>query len=97
MRRLCHSRLQNAKLGAAMSDALSDRVENLAEAIRAQGRVLAMMLGHQKLHNEMLAKVLEAVTQESDGSLAELLTELVTASRDHTEKLTAIFERVHTA
>ena len=76
-------------------DALGDRVESLAEAIRGQGRVLAMMLGHQKLHNEMLAKVLEAVTKEGDGELGELLSKLVSASAEHTEKLDLIVERVY--
>jgi len=78
-----------------VADAMSDRIENLAQAITAQGRVLAMMLGHQKLHNEMLAKVLEAVTKESDGTLGDLLERLVAASAEHTEKLNAIFERVY--
>jgi hypothetical protein len=78
-----------------MADALGDRVERLAEAISAQGRVMAMMLGHQKLHNEMLAKVLEAVTKEADGELGDLLSKLVRDSAIHTEKLDAILERVY--
>ncbi len=83
-----------------MSDAIGDRIENLAEAVRAQGRVLGMMLGHQKLHNDMLAKVLEAVTKthaddDDDDGLGGLLNRLVEQSKDHGEKLALIFERVY--
>lgn len=60
-------------------DALGDRVERLAEAITAQGRVLAMMLNTLKLHNEMLAKVLETVTRppDDDDPLGGKLSEIV--------------------
>jgi hypothetical protein len=59
-------------------DALGDRVERLAEAITAQNRTLAMMLGNQRLHNEMLAKVLEAVSRPpDDDALGGMLSEIV--------------------
>ena len=77
-------------------DALGDRVENLAEAIRGQGRVLAMMLGHQKLHNEMLAKVLEAVTRppDDDDVLGGTLSQLVKQLAEQGEVIGQIHERV---
>ena len=60
-------------------DALGDRVERLAEAITAQNGTLAMMLSSLKLHNEMLAKVLEAVTRppDDDDALGGKLSEIV--------------------
>jgi hypothetical protein len=80
-----------------MSDtAPANRIEGLAEAIRAQGRSLAIMIGAQKLHNEMLAQVLEAVTKESDGALGKLLAKLAAESVEHTKKLDLIIERVVT-
>jgi hypothetical protein len=56
-----------------------ERIEALAAAITAQNRTLAMMLGTQKLHNEMLAKVLEAVTRtpDDDDALSGVLGEIV--------------------
>jgi hypothetical protein len=59
-------------------EALGDRVERLAEAITAQNRTLAMMLSNQRLHNEMLAKMLEAVgTPPGDDALGGMLSEIV--------------------
>ncbi len=55
-----------------------------------------MMLGSQRLHNEMLAKVLEAVTKEGNGELGELLALLVKDSGQHTELLELIAQRVLT-
>jgi hypothetical protein len=72
-----------------------ERIEALAAAITAQNRTLAFMLSNQKLHNEMLAKVLEAVTKEGDSELGELLAKLVSDSAEHTEKLDLIIERVY--
>ena len=74
------------------------RIEDIAEALRAQNRMLASMLGSQKVCVEMTAKVLEAVTRTTDAEgdpLGDLLKELVTASREHGEKLQLIFERVY--
>jgi len=55
-------------------------VESLAEAIRGRGRAMAVMLGNQKLCNEMLVKVLEAVTSKpanGENGLEKLLAALV--------------------
>ena len=71
-------------------------IEALAAAITAQNRTLALVLSNQKLHNEMLAKVLEAVTKEGDSELGEgFLAKLVSDSAEHTEKLDLIIERVY--
>jgi hypothetical protein len=83
-----------AELGQA---AVLARIEDIAEALRAQNRMLASMLGSQKVCVEMTAKVLEAVTGTTDAEddpLGDLLKELVMASREHGEKLQLIFERV---
>jgi hypothetical protein len=79
----------------ATLDALGDRVERLAEALGAQNRTLAMMLGSQRLHNEMLAKVLEAVTKEGDGELGELLGKLVKDNEEVLKVVLEIHERVY--
>jgi hypothetical protein len=76
-------------------DALGDRVERLAEALGAQNRTLGMMLGAQRLHNEMLAKVLEAVTKEGDGELGELLGKLAKDGEETLKVVLEIHERVY--
>jgi hypothetical protein len=85
-----------------MASADGDRIEDLARAVTAQGRVLAMLVNGQKLHNEMAAKVLEmsakildAVTKEGDSELGDILRKLSAESTHHTERLDAIFERVY--
>lgn len=81
-------------------NALGDRMESLAEAIRSHGRVLAVMLGNQKLHNEMLAKVLEAVTSkpaDGENGLEKLLAALVRDIGHLGEKLDLIIERIDPA
>jgi len=77
---------------------LSDRVESLAEAIRGQGRAMAVMLGNQKLCNEMLAKVLEEVTRkpgQGENGLEKLLAALVRDIGNLDQKLDIIIERVY--
>jgi F0F1-type ATP synthase delta subunit len=73
-----------------------ERVEDLAAAITGQNRTLAFMLSNQRLHNEMLAKVLEAVTKEGDDRLGNLLAQLVKESGEHGEVLELIAQRVLT-
>jgi hypothetical protein len=78
-----------------MASVEGDRIEDVARAITAQGRVIAMLVQGQKLHIEMLAKVLEAVTKEGDSTLADLLARLANESGEHTTKLDLILERVY--
>jgi len=77
--------------------AILARIEDIAEALRLQNRMLASMIGGQKVCVEMTAKVLEAVTRtDEDGSpLAAALRELVTVTREQSETLRLIFERVY--
>jgi len=70
-----------------VADQVLARIEQLAVEVRAQGQVLRVIVTGAKLHNEMLARVLEEVTKKGDGSLGEMLAELVAESRHHTVQL----------
>ena len=81
-----------------MADETSRRVEDLADAIRGQGRVMAQMLGSQKVLVEMTAEVLRAVTKRPDDgedSIGQLLRQVVAGIEANAGKLDLIIERVY--
>ncbi len=76
-----------------------ERIEALTAALTAQNRTLAFMLSNQKLHNEMLAKVLEVVTRPADDEdgLGKVLARMVWQLDEIGKGVDAIRERLPAA
>jgi len=70
-----------------MSDAVSQRLDDLGDALTACMQVMQDLRRASNYQTELLHKVLAALTKESDGSLGELLKALVAADHDHGRKL----------
>jgi len=70
-----------------MNDSVSQRLDDLGDALTACARVIQDLRRATNYQTEMLHKVLAAITKESDGSLGELLKRLVAADQDHGKKL----------
>jgi len=70
-----------------MSDSVSQRLDDLGDALTACMQVMQDLRRATNYQTEVLHKILAALTKESDGSLGELLRRLVAADQDHGRKL----------
>jgi hypothetical protein len=71
-----------------MSESVTERLQGLREGFMALTEALRIMLDNQRLHGEMLQRILVAVTEEPpESNLEKLLAALVAADRAHAEKL----------
>jgi hypothetical protein len=71
-----------------MSESVTERLQGLREGFMALTEALRIMLDNQRLHGEMLQRILAAVTEEPpESNLETLLAALVAADRAHAEKL----------
>ena len=71
-----------------MSESVTERLQGLREGFMALTEALRIMLDNQRLHGEMLQRILAAVTEEPpESNLEKLLAALVAAGRAHAEKL----------
>jgi hypothetical protein len=82
-----------------MSESVTERLQGLREGFMALTEALRIMLDNQRLHGEMLQRILAAVTEEPpESNLEKLLAALVAADRTHAEKLDQVLSVVvHTA
>lgn len=72
---------------------MSEVSSHIIGALSAMNRGLSEMSATQRLHTEMLGKILAAVTKEADGGLAKLLERLVAAS----DMQTLLMQDIHMA
>ena len=78
-----------------MSESVTERLQGLREGFLALTEALRIMLDNQRLHGEMLQRILAAVTEEPpESNLEKLLTTLVAADRTHAEKLDQVLSAV---
>ena len=70
-----------------MSDAVSQRLDNLGDALTNTLTVVRDLRQATNFQTELLLKVLNAVTKEAAGDLGELLKALVAVNHDHGQKL----------
>ena len=78
-----------------MSESVTERLQGLREGFMALTEALRIMLDNQRLHGEMLQRILAAVTEEPpESNLEKLLTALVAADRTHAEKLDQVLSAV---
>jgi hypothetical protein len=78
-----------------MSESVTERLQGLREGFMALTEALRIMLDNQRLHGEMLQRILAAVTEEPpESNLEKLLTTLVAADRTHAEKLDQVLSAV---
>jgi hypothetical protein len=78
-----------------MSDSVTERLQGLREGFMALTEALRIMLDNQRLHGEMLQRILAAVTEEPpESNLEKLLAALVAADRTHAEKLDQVLSAV---
>ena len=71
-----------------MSESVTERLQGLREGFMALTEALRIMLDNQRLHGELLQRILAAVTEEPpESNLEKLLAALVAADRAHAEKL----------
>jgi hypothetical protein len=82
-----------------MSESVTERLQGLRDGFMALTEALRIMLENQRLHGEMLQRILTAVTEEPpESTLDKLLAALVAADHDHAEKLDRVLAAVtHTA
>ena len=82
-----------------MSESVTERLQGLRDGFMALTEALRVMLENQRLHGEMLQRILAAVTEEPpESTLDTLLAALVAADHDHAEKLDRVLAAVtHTA
>ena len=82
-----------------MSESVTERLQGLRDGFMALTEALRIMLENQRLHGEMLQRILTAVTEEPpESTLDTLLAALVAADHDHAEKLDRVLAAVtHTA
>ena len=78
-----------------MSESVTERLQGLREGFMALTEALRIMLDNQRLHGEMLQRILVAVTEEPpESNLEKLLAALVAADRTHAEKLDQVLSAV---
>ena len=78
-----------------MSESVIERLQGLREGFMALTEALRIMLDNQRLHGEMLQRILAAVTEEPpESNLEKLLAALVAADRTHAEKLDQVLSAV---
>jgi hypothetical protein len=78
-----------------MSESVTERLQGLREGFMALTEALRIMLDNQRLHGEMLQRILAAVTEEPpESNLEKLLATLVAADRTHAEKLDQVLSAV---
>ena len=78
-----------------MSDSVTERLQSLREGFMALTEALRIMLDNQRLHGEMLQRILAAVTEEPpESNLEKLLAALVAADQTHAEKLDQVLSVV---
>jgi hypothetical protein len=78
-----------------MSESVTERLQGLREGFMALTEALRIMLDNQRLHGEMLQRILAAVTEEPpESNLEKLLAALVAADRAHAEKLDQVLSAV---
>jgi hypothetical protein len=78
-----------------MSDSVTERLQGLREGFMALTEALRIMLDNQRLHGEMLQRILAAVTEEPpESNLEKLLAALVAADQTHAEKLDQVLSVV---
>jgi hypothetical protein len=78
-----------------MSDSVTERLQSLREGFMALTEALRIMLDNQRLHGEMLQRILTAVTEEPpESNLEKLLAALVAADQTHAEKLDQVLSVV---
>ncbi|MBO0712499.1 MAG: hypothetical protein J2P47_14610 [Acetobacteraceae bacterium] len=70
-----------------MSDSVSHRLDDLGDALTACMQVMQDIRRALHYQTEVLHRILDAVTKESDGSLGELLEALISADHEHGRKL----------
>jgi len=82
-----------------MSENVTERLQGLRDGFMALTEALRIMLENQRLHGEILQRILAAVTEEPpESTLDKLLAALVAADHDHAEKLDRVLVVVtHTA
>ena len=82
-----------------MSENVTERLQGLRDGFMALTEALRIMLENQRLHGEILQRILAAVTEEPpESTLDKLLAALVAADHDHAEKLDRVLAVVtHTA
>lgn len=78
-----------------MSESVTEQLQGLREGFMALTEALRIMLDNQRLHGEMLQRILAAVTEEPpESNLEKLLAALVAADRTHAEKLDQVLSAV---
>jgi hypothetical protein len=78
-----------------MSESVTERLQGLREGFMALTEALRIMLDNQRLHGEMLQRILAAVTEEPpESNLEKLLAALVAADQTHAEKLDQVLSVV---
>lgn len=70
-----------------MSDAVSQRLDDLGDALTNTLTVVQDLRRATNFQTELLLKVLTAVTKEATGDLGELLKAIVAVNHDHGLKL----------
>jgi len=70
-----------------MSDAVSQRLDDLGDALTNTLTVVQDLRRATNFQTELLLKVLKEVTKESTGDLGELLKAIVAVNHDHGRKL----------
>jgi hypothetical protein len=70
-----------------MSDAVSQRLDDLGDALTNTLTVVQDLRLATNFQTELLLKVLKAVTKEATGDLGELLKAIVAVNHDHGRKL----------
>ena len=81
-----------------MSESVTERLQGLREGFLALTEALRIMLENQRLHGEMLQRILAAVTEEPpESNLDRLLAALVAADHDHADKLDRVLAAVTNA
>lgn len=70
-----------------MSDAVSQRLDDLGDALTSTLTVVQDLRRATNFQTELLLKVLTAVTKEATGDLGELLKAIVAINHDHGRKL----------
>jgi hypothetical protein len=78
-----------------MSESVTVRLQGLREGFMALTEALRIMLDNQRLHGEILQRILAAVTEEPpESNLEKLLAALVAADQTHAEKLDQVLSVV---
>jgi hypothetical protein len=70
-----------------MSDAVSQRLDDLGDALTNTLTVVQDLRRATNFQTELLLKVLRAVTKEATGDLGEVLRAIVAVNHDHGRKL----------